>query len=75
MTKKQLTYLVNSVEEGVKMVKEKENVAIIAGRETLYFDIQRFGAKNFHLSQKLNTAYSGIALQLGCPYYENFNKM
>lgn len=36
-------YLVNSVEDGVKMVRDYSEVAVIAGRETLYFDIQRFG--------------------------------
>lgn len=30
---------------------------------------------NFHLSEKLNTAYSAIALQPGCPYIEEINKM
>lgn len=36
-------YLVNSVEEGVKLVKDFTNNALMAGRETLFFDIQRFG--------------------------------
>lgn len=38
-------YLVNSVEEGVKLVKDFTNNAVMAGRETLFFDIQRFGNK------------------------------
>ncbi|KAJ8912544.1 hypothetical protein NQ315_006615 [Exocentrus adspersus] len=67
--------LVESVEEGVQLVRDSNNVAIMAGRETLYFDIQRFGPSNFHLSEKLNTAYSAIALQLGCPYIEEINKI
>nr|AVH87314.1 ionotropic receptor 26 [Holotrichia parallela] len=69
------SYLVNSVEEGVKMVRDFDNVAVIGGRETLFFDIQRFGSTNFHLSEKINTAYSAIAFQLGCPYIENINKI
>lgn len=35
--------LVESVEKGVKLVRDSDNVAVMAGRETLYFDIQRFG--------------------------------
>lgn len=46
MTTKQETYLVNSVEEGVLMVKDQKNMALMAGRETLFFDIQRFGTSN-----------------------------
>ncbi|CAH1164647.1 unnamed protein product [Phaedon cochleariae] len=68
-------FLVKSVEEGVKLVRDARNIAVMAGRETLFFDIQRFGVSNFHLSEKLNTAYSAIALQLGCPYTEEINKI
>ncbi|KAJ8928413.1 hypothetical protein NQ314_019002, partial [Rhamnusium bicolor] len=68
-------FIVESVEEGVKLVRDSTNNAVMAGRETLYFDIQRFGPSNFHLSEKLNTAYSAIAFQLGCPYTEEFNKI
>ncbi|XP_023310509.1 ionotropic receptor 40a [Anoplophora glabripennis] len=67
--------LVQSVEEGVKLVRDSDKIAVMAGRETLYFDIQRFGPSNFHLSEKLNTAYSAIALQLGCPYIEEINRI
>lgn len=45
MTKRQQSYLVESVEEGVKLVRDTGNVAVIAGRETLFFDIQRFGIR------------------------------
>ncbi|XP_068893877.1 ionotropic receptor 40a-like isoform X2 [Tenebrio molitor] len=75
MNRRQSHFLLESVEDGVKLVKNSRNKAMIAGRETLFFDIQRFGASNFHLSEKLNTAYSAIALQLGCPYIEEFNKI
>ncbi|KAF7267630.1 hypothetical protein GWI33_019122 [Rhynchophorus ferrugineus] len=75
MEKKQQKYVVDSVEEGVKLVRNRNNVAVMAGRETLFFDIQRFGSKSFHLSDKLNTAYSAVALQLGCPYIEEINKI
>lgn len=43
MTKWQQSYLVESVEEGVKLVRDSGRIALIAGRETLFFDIQRFG--------------------------------
>lgn len=75
MNTNQESFLVNSVEEGVQMIKDQSDMALMAGRETLYFDIQRFGANYFHLSEKLNTAYSAIAVQIGCPYLQNFNEM
>lgn len=75
MNSTQSSYLVNSVEEGVKLVRDYNKIAVIAGRETLFFDIQRFGPSNFHLSEKINTAYSAIAFQKGCPYIENVNRM
>ncbi|XP_025831439.1 ionotropic receptor 40a [Agrilus planipennis] len=72
----QRSFVVDSVEEGVMLVKESNsNNVLLGGRETLFFDIQRYGAQNFHLSQKLNTAYSAIAFQVGCPYLENVNSI
>ncbi|KAI4455846.1 ionotropic receptor 20a-related [Holotrichia oblita] len=75
MTTRQASYLINSIEDGVKMVKDFRNVVVIGGRETLFFDTQRFGPSNFHLSEKINTAYSAIAFQLGCPYIDNVNRI
>lgn len=43
MNQRQPNFLLESVEEGVKLVRDTTNKAIIAGRETLFFDIQRFG--------------------------------
>nr|CAI5830600.1 unnamed protein product [Callosobruchus analis] len=68
-------FAVATVEEGVKKVRDSKNGVLMAGRETLYFEIQRFGSSNFFLSEKLNTAYSAIAFQLGCPYIEEFNRI
>ncbi|XP_074037326.1 ionotropic receptor 40a isoform X2 [Leptinotarsa decemlineata] len=68
-------FLIESVEAGVKLVRHSTTNAVMAGRETLFFDIQRFGPGNFHLSEKLNTAYSAIALQLGCPYIDEVNRI
>ncbi|CAH1995196.1 unnamed protein product [Acanthoscelides obtectus] len=75
MERQQDNFAVNTVEEGVKKVRDSKNGVLMAGRETLYFEIQRFGASNFFLSEKLNTAYSAIAFQLGCPYIEEFNRI
>ncbi|EEB13339.1 glutamate receptor U1 precursor, putative [Pediculus humanus corporis] len=73
--KNQKNYLIESVESGMKMVRKNKNIVILGGRETLYFDSRRFGSYNFQMSEKLNTRYAGIAMQLGCPYIENFNKI
>lgn len=67
--------VIESVEAGMKLVRSQMNVAVLSGRETLYFDTKRFGSYNFHLSEKLNTRYSAIAMQNGCPYIANFNNM
>lgn len=73
--KKQTEFILDSVESGVKMIKDDPKIVVIAGRETLFFDVQRFGESNFQLSEKLNTAYSAIALQTGSPYLENINRV
>lgn len=66
---------VESGEEGMVRVGSEPRLAMLGGRETLYFDTRRFGAHRFHLSEKLFTRYSAIALQIGCPYIESFNNM
>lgn len=43
MNRRQTHFLLESVEEGVQLVRDSTNKAVIAGRETLFFDIQRFG--------------------------------
>lgn len=35
--------VIESVEMGMKLVRDKKKVAIMGGRETLYFDSKRFG--------------------------------
>ncbi|KAK6635303.1 hypothetical protein RUM44_000554 [Polyplax serrata] len=59
----QQQFVIESVESGMKMVKKRRNIAILGGRETLFFDTRRFGSYNFQLSEKLNTRYSAIAMQ------------
>ncbi|XP_068150991.1 ionotropic receptor 40a [Drosophila tropicalis] len=67
-------FLINSVEAGIKLIADgRENKAVLAGRETLYFNIQQYGAKNFQLSQKLYTRYSAVAVQIGCPFLDSLN--
>lgn len=43
MQKQPLNPLIDSAEEGVKMVRDKRNVAFIGGRQTFFFDTRRFG--------------------------------
>nr|AXF48845.1 ionotropic receptor IR14 [Lobesia botrana] len=73
LMKRQRVQRVRSVEVGVRLVLLRRRVAVLGGRETLYYDTERFGSHNFHLSEKLYTRYSAIALQIGCPYLEAFN--
>ncbi|XP_030556123.1 ionotropic receptor 40a, partial [Drosophila novamexicana] len=69
-----LAFLIDSVESGIKLIADgRENKAVLAGRETLYFNIQQYGAKNFQLSQKLYTRYSAVAVQIGCPFLDSLN--
>nr|ADR64680.1 putative chemosensory ionotropic receptor IR40a [Spodoptera littoralis] len=73
--RRQRVQRVRNVEVGVRLVLSHKRVAVLGGRETLYYDTERFGSHNFHLSEKLYTRYSAIALQIGCPYLETFNNV
>ncbi|CAK1553446.1 unnamed protein product, partial [Leptosia nina] len=75
LMKRQRIQRVRSIEVGVRMVLSKRRIAVLGGRETLYYDTERFGSHNFHLSEKLYTRYSAVALQIGCPYLETFNNV
>nr|WBU77225.1 ionotropic receptor [Odontothrips loti] len=75
MQRQRLQAEVESGEDGMQRVGSEPNLAMLGGRETLYFDTRRFGANRFHLSEKLFTRYSAIALQIGCPYIESINNM
>uniref|UniRef100_A0A1A9X076 Ionotropic glutamate receptor C-terminal domain-containing protein n=1 Tax=Glossina brevipalpis TaxID=37001 RepID=A0A1A9X076_9MUSC len=67
-------YLIESVEAGIHLIADGHgNKAILGGRETLYFNIKRYGSKNFQLSQKLYTRYSAVAVQIGCPFLDSLN--
>ncbi|TDG46101.1 hypothetical protein AWZ03_007443 [Drosophila navojoa] len=67
-------FLIDSVEAGIKLIADgRENKAVLGGRETLYFNIQQYGAKKFQLSQKLYTRYSAVAVQIGCPFLDSLN--
>ncbi|XP_030377210.1 ionotropic receptor 40a [Scaptodrosophila lebanonensis] len=70
----QTDFLIDSVEAGIKLIADgRENKAVLGGRETLFFNIQQYGAKNFQLSQKLYTRYSAVAVQIGCPFLDSLN--
>lgn len=43
MEKQEMYPLIDSAEYGVKLVRDKRNVAFIGGRETFFFDTRRFG--------------------------------
>ncbi|XP_046960635.1 ionotropic receptor 40a [Vanessa cardui] len=75
LMRRQRIQRVRSVEVGVRLVLTKRRVVILGGRETLFYDTERFGSHNFHLSEKLYTRYSAVALQIGCPYLESFNNV
>ncbi|KAI5748510.1 hypothetical protein M8J77_026280 [Diaphorina citri] len=73
LMKRQQTYLIDSNEDGMLMVQNRKDHVLLGGRETLFYDAKRFGSHNYHLGEKLNTRYSAIAVQMGCPYIDNFN--
>lgn len=87
-------FLINSIEEGIQRISNGAENVILGGRETLYFNIKRYGKcrkllkkyllmkfsfnvgiNNFQLSQQLYTRYSAVAMQIGCPFLESFNKV
>lgn len=69
------SYLLNSVEDGVLRILTRDRAtAVFGGRETLYFNMKKFGIRNFHLSEKLFTRYSGISLQKGCLFLDKLNE-
>lgn len=68
------TYLVNSVEEGVRSIVYETTNVVFGGRETLYFNAKRFGTQHFQLSDSLYTRYSAISLQKGCLFLDDLNE-
>ncbi|KAH8358018.1 hypothetical protein KR084_006480, partial [Drosophila pseudotakahashii] len=69
-------FFINSVEAGIQLIaKGSEDKVVLGGRETLYFNIQQYGAHNFQLSQKLYTRYSAVAVQNGCPFLDSLNNV
>lgn len=68
-------YLVSSIEQGINMIINNARIALLGGRETLFFNMKQRGIDNFQLSEKLYTRYSAIAVQSGCPYIESLNNV
>ncbi|XP_059621792.1 ionotropic receptor 40a-like [Phlebotomus argentipes] len=69
------SYLISSIEEGVYMVMMGDRKVVLGGRETLFFNMKRYGIKKFQLSEKLYTRYSAVAVPNGCPFLEILNKI
>lgn len=69
------SYLISSIEEGVYMVMMGDRKVVLGGRETLFFNIKRYGMKKFQLSEKLYTRYSAVAVPNGCPFLDSLNKV
>lgn len=67
------SYLISSVEEGIGYLINDSKVAILGGRETLYFNLKRHPYYRFQLSEKLFTRYSAVAIQAGCPFLDTLN--
>ncbi|CAO1422930.1 unnamed protein product [Diamesa serratosioi] len=68
------SYLLNSLEEGVQDILYEEARVVFGGRSTLYFNMKRYGIRNFQLSEKLFTRYSAISLQKGCLFLDSLNE-
>lgn len=68
------SYLLKSLEEGVQAILYEETKVVFGGRLTLYFNMKRYGIRNFQLSEKLFTRYSAISLQKGCLFLDSLNE-
>ncbi|XP_055678185.1 ionotropic receptor 40a [Lutzomyia longipalpis] len=69
------SYLISSIEEGVYMVMMSDRKVVLGGRETLFFNMKRYGVKKFQLSEKLYTRYSAVAVPNGCPFLDILNNI
>ena len=56
------------------MILNRDKTVVFAGRQTLFFNMKRYGIKNFQLSEKLFTRYSAISLQKGCLFLDILNE-
>uniref|UniRef100_A0A336JZW6 CSON009745 protein n=1 Tax=Culicoides sonorensis TaxID=179676 RepID=A0A336JZW6_CULSO len=75
LMRKQPTYVVDSVEDGIISIITYGSRAVLGGRGTLYYNTKLFGSTNFHISEKLYTRYSAIAVQNGCLFLDSLNIM
>lgn len=70
------SYLIDSVEQGIELVRHAgSRKVVLGGRETLYFNMRRYGVKHFQMSEKLYTRYSAVAVFAGCPFVESLNNV
>ncbi|CAG9799965.1 unnamed protein product [Chironomus riparius] len=68
------SHLLDSVEQGVRTLLMDDKTVVFAGRQTLFFNMKRYGMRNFQLSEKLFTRYSAISLQKGCLFHDSLNE-
>ncbi|XP_070490058.1 ionotropic receptor 40a-like [Chironomus tepperi] len=68
------SHLLDSVEQGVRTLLMDDKTVVFAGRQTLFFNMKRYGVRNFQLSEKLFTRYSAISLQKGCLFLDSLNE-
>lgn len=43
MQKQSMNGLIESTEDGMKLVRDRKDIALIGGRETFFYDTRRFG--------------------------------
>jgi hypothetical protein len=68
------SHLLDSVEQGVRTLLMDDKTVVFAGRQTLFFNMKRYGVRNFQLSEKLFTRYSAISLQKECLFHDSLNE-
>lgn len=70
------SHLIDSVEQGIEMVSHPgSRKVVLGGRETLYFNMRRYGVKHFQMSEKLYTRYSAVAVPSGFFFLESLNNV
>ena len=62
--------------QGIELVRHAgSRKVVLGGRETIYFNMRRYGVKHFQMSEKLYTRYSAVAVFAGSPFLESLNNV
>lgn len=62
--------------QGIELVRHAgSRKVVLGGRETIYFNMRRYGVKHFQMSEKLYTRYSAVAVFQGSPFLESLNNV